>query len=152
MDVSGRCAIVTGAGAGSGRAIALRLAAEGALVLVADLDEQAADATAKEIADAGGRAVAVVVDMREPASIEQLLRLAEDQPVPFGVLINNAGGGGDKPPHFPRACDLESKGRLESDRADVRRAISRPIYECGRGRGREYCLESGTRPYSLRFS
>ncbi|GLQ57499.1 SDR family NAD(P)-dependent oxidoreductase [Devosia nitrariae] len=104
----------------------------GAIVLVADLDEDAANATAKNIADAGGRAVAVVVDMREPASIEQLLRLADRQPEPLGVLINNAGGGGEKPPHFPDAepaiwktkVDLNLIGPMYATQLAVRSMIA----------------------------
>ncbi len=59
--LDGKHAVVTGAGSGIGRAIALGLAAEGAAVLAADIDPETAARTAEEIAEAGGRAEASYV-------------------------------------------------------------------------------------------
>ena len=59
LDLSDQTALVTGAGRGNGRAIALSLAEQGAGVIVNDLEEEPAESTAAEIADAGGEAVAV---------------------------------------------------------------------------------------------
>jgi NAD(P)-dependent dehydrogenase (short-subunit alcohol dehydrogenase family) len=56
MDSAGRIAVVTGAAAATARAIALRLAAEGAFVLVADVDARGGEATVSEIERRGGRA------------------------------------------------------------------------------------------------
>ncbi|MET0419854.1 MAG: 3-hydroxybutyrate dehydrogenase [Actinoplanes sp.] len=79
LDLTGRTALVTGAGSGIGRACAQRLAAAGAAVLVVDVNENAA----KEVADAiGGRAV--------PADLADLDRI-RDLPGDVDVLVNNAG-------------------------------------------------------------
>ena len=69
LDLSGEVAIVTGAGAGIGRAIAERLAEAGAAVLVSDLDAATAEEVADAIGAAGGRAVALACDVtrRGPA-------------------------------------------------------------------------------------
>ena len=56
MKLNGRVAIVTGAASGLGKAIAVRFAQEGAKVAIADLNKQGADAVAREIESAGGRA------------------------------------------------------------------------------------------------
>jgi NAD(P)-dependent dehydrogenase (short-subunit alcohol dehydrogenase family) len=93
MEIRGRTAVVTGAAAGTGRAIAQRLAAEGAIVVVADIDREAGERTAREV---GGRFVRA--DMRSPEDVEALIADAEPQ-----ILVNNAGGGGHVPPHFPDA-------------------------------------------------
>ncbi len=70
--MTGRTAAVVGAGSGMGRAIALRLAREGAHTYVADLDGSAGEAVAKEIADAGGAAVGVAVDATDNDSLQAL--------------------------------------------------------------------------------
>ncbi|GAA4601450.1 SDR family NAD(P)-dependent oxidoreductase [Actinoallomurus liliacearum] len=86
MRFSGRSVVVTGAGAGIGRAIALRFGAEGAQVVVADLDAASAERTAGEIP--GARAVAV--DVTDGAGVRAALA-----DLPVDVLVNNAGGAVD---------------------------------------------------------
>ncbi|MRG59426.1 SDR family oxidoreductase [Agromyces sp. CFH 90414] len=92
-DVGGRSAIVTGAGSGIGRSIALLLAANGASVLVNDLDAGHAGGVVEEIRAAGGTAEASVGDVTDPSwisgSIEQANALA-----PLKLAVNNAGIGG----------------------------------------------------------
>jgi NAD(P)-dependent dehydrogenase (short-subunit alcohol dehydrogenase family) len=63
VDLEGRVALVTGAGAETGRAITLRLVAGGALVVVADIDQQAAQGTVEVIEAAGGHAAALAADV-----------------------------------------------------------------------------------------
>jgi NAD(P)-dependent dehydrogenase (short-subunit alcohol dehydrogenase family) len=91
MEVSGTIAIVTGAGAGLGREIALGLAAAGAGVVIADLDAQAAEETARQVREHGVRAHAVGTDIRDPEEAYRLVRLAAADRGPH-ILVNNAGG------------------------------------------------------------
>ena len=92
-DVSGRSAIVTGAGSGIGRAIALRLADSGAAVIVNDLDGDHAASVVTEITDAGGRAAASVGDVSDPAWIDASVDAANGL-APLRIAVNNAGIGG----------------------------------------------------------
>lgn len=88
--LAGRRAIVTGAGAGIGRAIAARLAAEGARVMVADLDAQAAESVAREM---GPPAIAHEVDVSNEESAAAMIRHATEEWGGLDVLVNNAGIG-----------------------------------------------------------
>jgi len=86
----GKRAIVTGAGSGIGRAIALRLAAEGADVLVSDVDEAAAQAVAREM---GGETLVRKTDVTNPDEVEALVKLTVDDWDGLDVMVNNAGVG-----------------------------------------------------------
>jgi 2-hydroxycyclohexanecarboxyl-CoA dehydrogenase len=81
-----KTAIVTGAGRGIGRAIAEKLAAEGATVVVTDVDE----ATAKETASAVG-GVGIRADVTDRASVDEMVRQVHDEFGRIDVLVNNAG-------------------------------------------------------------
>jgi NAD(P)-dependent dehydrogenase (short-subunit alcohol dehydrogenase family) len=94
---AGQTAIVTGAGRGMGRAVALGLAAEGANVVVAEVDEPSAKEVVEEIQKAGARAIPVKVDI---SSVADVRRLFETTVAEFGgvdILVNNAGIGIPKP-------------------------------------------------------
>ncbi len=93
--LDGKAAIVTGAGSGIGRASALLFAQEGAGVVVADLNEEGARETAKQIEEAGGKAVAVRVDVSQPAEVEAMVRTAVESFGRLDVLFNNAGIDGE---------------------------------------------------------
>jgi NAD(P)-dependent dehydrogenase (short-subunit alcohol dehydrogenase family) len=88
--LTGRRAIVTGGGAGIGRAIAVRLSAEGARVMVADLDVEAAEAVAREI---GRDALAQQVDVSDEDSASAMIAHASEAWGGLDVLVNNAGIG-----------------------------------------------------------
>ena len=90
MRLQGKVAIVTGGGAGLGKAIAHRLAEEGADVVIGDTDETAAQAVAAQIQALGSRAAAVRTDVTRKSEIEALVEQAM-QLGPIDILINNAG-------------------------------------------------------------
>ena len=97
MRFAGQVAIVTGGGRGMGRAIALALAGEGATVVVAEVDRDAGAAVAGEIGSAGGRALAVVVDVSDVAQVRSLFAQTLKAFGDVDILVNNAGIGIAKP-------------------------------------------------------
>ncbi len=91
--LGGKRAIVTGAGSGIGRSIAIRLAAEGARVVVSDVDGEAAEAVAAEIGGAGGEALVQKTDVTDAADVEALVELTVTRWGGLDVMVNNAGVG-----------------------------------------------------------
>ncbi|MHA5053630.1 SDR family NAD(P)-dependent oxidoreductase [Streptomyces sp. SD15] len=89
--LAGRSVIVTGASSGIGRATALAFAAEGARVVVADLNAEGARAVVKEIEADGGTAVAVTGDLSEQAVVDRVAATAVERFGGVDVLVNNAG-------------------------------------------------------------
>ena len=90
MRMQGKVAAVTGAGAGIGRAIAVRLAEEGAMTLCADIDWEAVRETARGIRASGGRAEGHHCDVTDPEAVARLMAAAADRGGPH-VLVSNAG-------------------------------------------------------------
>ncbi|MBE8526884.1 glucose 1-dehydrogenase [Amycolatopsis sp. H6(2020)] len=88
---AGKSVIVTGGGAGIGRAVALRFAAEGAHVVVADINGTGAQAAVEELIAAGGTAVAVVGDLSDQQMVDRVVATAVEQYGGVDVLVNNAG-------------------------------------------------------------
>ena len=91
MSLNGQVAIVTGASRGIGRAIALKLAQAGASVVVTATTKAGADKTADEIAAAGGKSLAVKVDVSVSAEVEELFKEAVAAFGRLDILVNNAG-------------------------------------------------------------
>jgi len=94
-------ALVTGAGAGIGRAIAETFAAAGAAVAVTDRDPDAAEAACEAIVAAGGRAVGAACDVTREADLAAAVDTAVAAFGKLTILVNNAGGGGPKPFDMP---------------------------------------------------
>jgi NAD(P)-dependent dehydrogenase (short-subunit alcohol dehydrogenase family) len=92
-EFAGKVAVVTGAGSGIGRSMALLLAASGAKVHVVDLNGAGAIAVTGEITEAGGTAVAHTVDCSDAAALEELARVVFEEDGAVDVLHNNAGIG-----------------------------------------------------------
>jgi NAD(P)-dependent dehydrogenase (short-subunit alcohol dehydrogenase family) len=91
FDLSGRCALVTGASSGLGRHFAITLARAGAAVAAAARRRDRLDALVAEIGAAGGRAVAVAMDVTNGESIRAACSKAAAELGPLDVVVNNAG-------------------------------------------------------------
>ncbi|HZR43233.1 MAG TPA: SDR family oxidoreductase [Ktedonobacteraceae bacterium] len=89
--LEGKVAVITGSGRGIGAAAARLFAAEGAAVVVSDLDSQPAEETVAAIKDKGGKAIAVVGDVTDPAFPAQLLKATLDAFGGVDIIVNNAG-------------------------------------------------------------
>lgn len=103
LALTDQVAIVTGGGAGIGRAIASRFAMAGAAVAVGDRDLPAAQAVADEIAAGGGQALALACDVTREEDLEEMVLAAVGRFGRLTILVNNAGGGGPKPFDMPMA-------------------------------------------------
>ena len=130
MDVVGKTAVVTGAGSGIGRVIALRLARAGAAVVVNDIDDATGPETVSEIARRGGTASFVRGDVTSPADVEAMVAHAETLGG-LDILVNNAGGFPypvfpEAPlEHWSRSLDLNLRSAMVATHFAVRAMESR---------------------------
>jgi NAD(P)-dependent dehydrogenase (short-subunit alcohol dehydrogenase family) len=93
-----KVAIVTGAGSGIGREVALQLAAAGAKVTVTDVDEKGGAAVVEEIKKAGGSAIFVKADASSPTDNEEIVKRTVKEFGGLHIAVNNAGIGGPSAP------------------------------------------------------
>jgi NAD(P)-dependent dehydrogenase (short-subunit alcohol dehydrogenase family) len=91
MRLKDKVAVVTGAGSGIGRAAALRFAAEGARVVVSDVNAEAGSAVVEEVVAAGGRAILIPADVSNNEDVRRLFAAAVEAFDGVHVLYNNAG-------------------------------------------------------------
>ena len=91
MRLKDKVAVVTGAGAGFGEGIARLFAAEGAAVVLADINDNAGHTVSGEIAAAGGRAAYVHADVTKRDEVKAMIGLALERFGGFDILVNNAG-------------------------------------------------------------
>lgn len=91
MRLTGKNVIITGAGSGIGRAIAIGFANEGANIVAADINLFGADETKTRIIEAGGNAIACKVDVSQKADVEEMLHRSIDQYNLINVLVCSAG-------------------------------------------------------------
>ncbi|RPF33309.1 SDR family NAD(P)-dependent oxidoreductase [Streptomyces sp. TLI_185] len=130
---SDRTALVTGAGSGIGRAIALAFAAEGARVVVAGRRREPLDETVRLIEDRGGKALAVTADVSAAADNQALVEAAVEAFGSLDVAVNNAGvlRGGGPLAELPEAdwhtqLDINVTGTFLALRAQIRQMRSQP--------------------------
>lgn len=90
MKLKNRVAVITGAGAGIGRSVALEFAGEGARVVIADINGAAAEEVAREIHQVGGEATPIKTDVADPAAVEDLVKKTLETYGRVDVLVNNA--------------------------------------------------------------
>jgi NAD(P)-dependent dehydrogenase (short-subunit alcohol dehydrogenase family) len=116
VELEEKVALVTGAGAGIGRAAALRLAREEAAVVIAEVDEEAGSSVVREIRSEGGQAAFIVADVASEADVSNMVAFAEAEFGHLDVLVNNAGGVTEpyfpesEPEHWGHTLDLNLRG------------------------------------------
>src|SRR5262245_34945200 len=123
FDLGGKVALVTGAGRHVGRGIALALARQGAAVGVNDVSAERAETVAREIAQRGGRALALRADVTQHSAVRDMVAELERGLGPVDILVNNAGNAGAgefrlqsfreiDPAQWPRWVDVNFYGVL----------------------------------------
>jgi 3-oxoacyl-[acyl-carrier protein] reductase len=104
MRLAEQVAIVTGAAGAIGRAIATRLAREGAHVAIADVNQEGANDTSRAVKAEGGRSLVVRTDVSKSAEVDRLIELTMENFARIDILINNAGIWQGVPPGLPVAA------------------------------------------------
>lgn len=135
MQFEGKTAIVTGAAQGIGEAYAHALAARGASVVVADLNDELARTVAEKITADGGAAAAVRVDVSDPASADAMAVFATETFGGIDLLVNNAAIYGDMKFDVLIGVDLDYYKKFMSVNMDGALHCTRSVYRSMRKRG-----------------
>ena len=155
FDLTGRVAVVTGAGQGVGAGIARALAAQGAAVAVNDVRRERADAVAEELRAVGARAVAAPFDVTAYDSVRAGIAAVEAELGPVDVLVNNAGNGGQhgmRPAQFRGSDPASWQGPIDVNLYGVMNCCHVVIDGmCERGFGRIVTIASGAGMVGLRI-
>jgi len=113
VNIGGTVAVITGGGSGIGRAMALALAAEGVRVaVIADIDEQGGEETARLVTATGARGVFFKTDVTDPEQLHRLIDQTQMQHTRLDILCNNAGIGEGGIDLFAEDTDEESWRRV----------------------------------------
>jgi len=134
-DFADKVAVVTGAGRGIGRAYAEALASSGAAVVVADIDEDGAQAAAKSIEAAGGSALGVRVDVADPGSARAMAQATVDRFGGIDFLVNNAAIFGGMKLDLLLTVDWEYLQRFMAVNLTGALVCTRACYESMAARG-----------------
>jgi 2-hydroxycyclohexanecarboxyl-CoA dehydrogenase len=116
LSLSGRVVLVTGAGQGVGRAVALRCAEQGAAVVVNDFHEERAKSVAAEIEGGGGTALPMQCDVTKFDDVMAMTRRVSDEVGAVDVLVNNAGNAGPAEDPMAPAPSFWETGPADWDR------------------------------------
>ena len=127
MELQGKSAVVTGAGRGIGRAIALQLADAGARVAAADIDADDADDTSATIQESGGESLSIHADVGDLGAIDRMILEARDAFGRIDVIVNNAGVT-----RFLDVMDVE-----EADWDRIHRVNAKGVFFCMQRAARE---------------
>ncbi len=123
MRLENRVAVVTGAGRGIGRAVAMKLAEEGARVVVSDIEASFAESVVQRITEAGGEAMPMAVNVTAGEQVEIMFEEVADRFGEIHILVNNAGSRKDVPLHnltenqWDQAMAVQIKGSFNCTRA-----------------------------------
>ncbi|MGI9463939.1 MAG: SDR family NAD(P)-dependent oxidoreductase [Aestuariivirgaceae bacterium] len=129
MKLAGKVAVITGAARGIGQACAVRFAVEGAMVVVADVDEEEGEACAEAIRQAGGQAEFASCDVGQKLDVRNLITSTVDQHGSVDICVSNAGivHGADfldlKEADFDRVLNVNLKGTFMLGQAAARRMV-----------------------------
>ena len=147
FDLSGRNALVTGAGQNVGAGISRMLAAQGAVVAVNDIVPERANETVQAIVDAGGKAVAAPFDVTSFDAVMAGVRDATEAIGPIDILVNNAGNGGELGMTLEQFRDMEPaswEGPIRVNLYGVLHCSKAVLGSmCERGWGRIITISSG---------
>jgi NAD(P)-dependent dehydrogenase (short-subunit alcohol dehydrogenase family) len=155
FDLHGRVALVTGAGQGVGAGIATLLAAQGATLLVNDIQPERAQDTVDAIVAAGGAASVAGFDVTDFDAVQTGIARAADAAGPIDILVNNAGNGGAAgmvPTQFRKSDPTSWRGPIDVNLYGVLNC-SRAVINgmCDRGWGRIITIASGAGMVGLRI-